>query len=117
MIKISKKIYTKLLTHPKAIEYYEKAAAQGMAAAYYQLGCCHSYGNGTRENDNIAFMNFKKSAEMGVVDAQYMMGVSYQYGKGTQRNLFEALKWYKLAKSRGSKKAVKALEHIEMKLL
>ena len=44
-------------------------------------------------------------AKHGDANAQYDLGEAYYHGKGVDKDLFEAVKWYKLAADQGDEKA------------
>ena len=85
----------------KAVEWYRKAAEQGLASAQTKLGLCYYNGTGTVENKSEAFHWLKKSAEQGYAQAQYNLGVCYEYGTGTAVNKTEAVRWYKKSAEQG----------------
>ena len=85
----------------KAVEWYRKAAEQGLANAQYHLGVCYANGTGTAVNKPEVFRWYKAAAEQGVVVAQYNLAVCYDKGEGTVVNKSEAFHWYKAAAEQG----------------
>ena len=57
----------------KAIEWYQKAAAQGDTDAQYTLGLMYSNGDGVPRNDAKGMEWFQKSAARGHVKAQAIL--------------------------------------------
>ncbi|MFM8559379.1 MAG: tetratricopeptide repeat protein, partial [bacterium] len=66
-----------------AKQYYEQAAAQGIALAYNNLGVMHEYGQGVPVNKALAFQFYKKSAMRGDAMAQRNLGLCLAVGRGT----------------------------------
>ncbi|MCC8167228.1 MAG: sel1 repeat family protein [Planctomycetes bacterium] len=70
----------------KAREWYQKAAAAGLAEGYYNVGVCYEIGMGTTGDPAIAFTNFEKSAELGLSQGLYKLASLYFAGIGTGKN-------------------------------
>ena len=56
--------------YTKALEWLEKAAAQGHASAQYNLGLMHSNGWGVLKDDTKAVEWYRKAAAQGDLDVQ-----------------------------------------------
>ena len=84
-----------------AVEWYWKAAEQGIAVAQYNLAVCYDIGEGTEINKPEAFRWYKAAAEQGLAVAQYNLAVYYANGKGTEVNKTQAFHWYKAAAEQG----------------
>ena len=84
-----------------AVEWYWKAAEQGLANAQYHLGVCYANGTGTAVNKQEAFYWYKMAAEQGLAEAQFNLAGCYDKGEGTAVNKPEAFRWYKAAAEQG----------------
>ena len=84
-----------------AVEWYWKAAEQGLANAQYHLGVCYANGTGTAVNKQEAFYWYKMAAEQGLAKAQFNLAICYDNGEGTAVNKPEAFRWYKAAAEQG----------------
>ena len=116
----------------KAVEWYQKAAAQGHADALNSLnrmaeqgdakvqfilgGMYERINTGVQQDTGEAANWYRKAAEQGHVDAQYELGEMYEKGWGVQKNYTEAVYWYRKAAGRGNaqaKESLPALERLE----
>ncbi len=97
---------------PKAIEWWQKAAAHHGAAAMTNLGLLYLRGAGVQQDDDKAAAWFKKSADLGYVPGQFWMGYMYQHGIGVNRDIEHAKLLYGLAAYAQFKPAVEALAQI-----
>ena len=70
----------------KALEWYGKASAAGLAEGYYNVGVCYEIGMGTAVDQARAFTNFEKSAELGLSQGLYKLASVYFTGVGTEKN-------------------------------
>ena len=85
----------------KAVEWYRKAAEQGIAVAQFNLAVCYDDGEGTAVNKPEAFHWYKAAAEQGFAKAQFNLAGCYDKGEGTVVNKSEAFHWYKAAAEQG----------------
>ena len=58
------------VNYKKAIEWYEKAAKQGLAQAQINLGLMYENGQGMDQDDSMAMRWYAKAAAQGHEDAQ-----------------------------------------------
>lgn len=63
--------------------------------AQYLLGLCYYWGNGTKQNYDLAFPCFKRAAELGHGTAKDYLGDCYRLGEGTPQDDAEAARWYR----------------------
>lgn len=98
---------------PKALDWYQKAAAQGHVNAQYNLGMLYRLGLGVKEDQANAFVWLQKAAAQGSDVAQYNLGVMYAEGAGVTQNLPRACAWLALAAAQGNEKARKSYIDIE----
>ena len=80
--------------YAKARQLYEKAAAQGLAESYFNLGIMYAYGKGVRRDYAKARKLYEKAAVQGVAPAQYNLGLMYYNGQGGPQNRRTAKKWF-----------------------
>lgn len=97
----------------EAFKWYRKASEQGHLDAQYELGSlyCKKLGSLYCEKDaKEMFEWFHKSAIQGNVKAQYMLGFLYDSGFGVARNVYEAVRWYRMAAEQGDTAAKEQLQ-------
>ena len=92
----------------KAVEWYEKAAAQGYPKAQFELG--EMYGSGevvsTIAKDPIkAIKWYEKAAAQGYPKAQFALGEIHLTGEGVAKDPAKAVMWYQKAAAQGYIKA------------
>ena len=80
-----------------AIKAWGPLAAQGDAAAQFNIGNLFDFGKGVREDNVQAAYWYNKSAEQDNANAQYALGWMYENGEGVKKDLVKALLWYKKA--------------------
>ncbi|MBE6625648.1 MAG: sel1 repeat family protein [Ruminococcaceae bacterium] len=81
----------------KAVEYLEKAHAQGFTEATYELAVCCHYGIGMDADMARAFELYKTSAEAGYGMGMAVMGKIYLDGNGVESNPALAMEWFEKA--------------------
>ena len=79
------------------MEWYRKAAEQGVAETQFVLGICYYFGNGVQQSYETAVEWLSKAAEQGVADAQSVLGDCYYHGNGVQLSYETAVKWWRMA--------------------
>ncbi len=87
--------------YEQAVDFFRKAAEQGLATAQFNLGVCYDYGKGVSQDYNEAVKWYRKAAEQGHASAQCSLGFCYNYGQGVPQDYNEAIKWYKKAAEQG----------------
>jgi TPR repeat protein len=113
----------------KAIEWFEKAAAQGESKSIsrlklmqanatrfektaseagkgdrdslYDIGNMYMEGVGTHIDYSKAITSFEQSAGLGHIKAAYKLGLIYHEGSGVKQNSKRAFKWFRQAASEG----------------
>ena len=94
--------YTDTLDINTALEWYLKAANQGLASSQRNYGWRNFYGQGGLPVDHDkGFPWLLKAAQQGVTDAQAAVGEAYRDGKGTKADIVTALKWLRTAADKG----------------
>jgi TPR repeat protein len=81
----------------KARQWLEKAAAQGLAAAQFNLGTMYDNGYGVPQDYVQARQWYEKAAAQGDMQAQFNLGVIYSKGQGLPRDDVRAYIWLNLA--------------------
>jgi TPR repeat protein len=81
--------------YQKSVNWYRKAAEQGLAEAQYNLAGMYLEGQGVLKNNQEAIKWYRKAAEQGFIGAQFAVGAMYEDGQGVQQNYEEAAKWYR----------------------
>ena len=84
----------------QAVEWYRKAANQGLASAQTNLGARYFSGRGVRQDPAQAVLWFHKAAELADASALFNLGVLYANGSGVAPDAIEAYKWLSLAVDR-----------------
>ena len=70
----------------KAVEWYQKAAEQGLAEAQSTLGIQYYAGEGVCQSFEKAVEWFRKGAEQDDPESQILLGLCYAKGTGVRIN-------------------------------
>jgi hypothetical protein len=100
----------------KALEKLRPLAAQGHAAAQYNLGVMHEWGDGVPQNNLLAIKWYRRAAENFHKDAQNNLGAMYSKGEGIEQNFIEALKWFVISGENGSEDGRKNIDIVEKRM-
>jgi TPR repeat protein len=92
-----------------ALEWFQKAAEQGLAEAQFGTGLAFLNGRGTDENATEAVKWFKKAAAQGYADAQNELGNCYLEGTGVPKDPIAGVNLLKQAAEAGLPAAQHAL--------
>lgn len=84
-----------------AVEWYRKAAEQGLSEAQNNLGVMYKDGQGVAQDEGEAVRWFLLAARQGNVLAQSNLGWMYQSGRGVAQNFDSARYWYHEAALKG----------------
>jgi TPR repeat protein len=84
------------------LEDVTKAAANGDAAAQYNLGVMYATGRGVPKDAAKAFEWWQKAAAKGHAVAQYNLGVMYATGEGIPKDTAKASGWWQKAAAQGN---------------
>lgn len=88
-----------------ALEWFDKAARQGLAEAQLRLGHMYAYGQVEVEADadpaRLAAQWYFEAARQGLAEAQFSLGVLFLTGAGVHRDPDEALRWMQRAAAQG----------------
>lgn len=80
--------------YEKALKFYNKAAANGNAAAMNSLGVCYGFGKGVPKDQAKALQWYKAAAEKGYANAMLNLGLLYENGWGVPVDNKTAFEWY-----------------------
>ena len=100
------------LDEAKAVEWYRKAAEQGLAEAQYNLGVMYLNGTGVAKDEAKAVEWYRKAAEQGLAMAQYNLGVMYLNGMGVAGDPITGYAWLSIAAKAGCVPASDALSKL-----
>ena len=93
----------------RAVSWYRRAAAAGLAEAQFNLAHCLATGSGTARDDAEALSWMLKAAEQGLSSAQFLAGVMLAEGIGTRADRARAQVWLQRAADGGNPDAAAAL--------
>ena len=99
-------------SHPKAAEWFRKAANQGASSAQYNLAVMYYSGQGVPQSYEQTIKWYRKAAVQGDSDAQYGLGTLYYNGLGTAENYDIAVSWFKKAAVQNHEKAQAVLKQL-----
>lgn len=88
-----------------AVEWFERAAAQGVAEAQFNLALILARGDGVPPDAARAFAWCRLAAEQGHAAAQDRLAIMYFDGEGVPRNETEGLAWFEVAARSGHAEA------------
>ena len=91
--------------YDKAIEWWEKAAAQGDPDAMCRLGQLYEDGDGIAADHKTALQWFMKAAEKDDEYSQNFIGECYLKGNGLPRDAKKAVQWFEKAAEQGHRNA------------
>ena len=88
----------------QALQWFERAARQGLAEAQFNLGNMYAYGlaapTGSDAN-RLAAQWYFEAARQGHAQAQYSLGILFLTGTGVVQSDAEAAKWIERAAAQG----------------
>lgn len=98
--------------YSKAIQFFQKAAAQNHAKAYNMLAVSYLNGHGVPESAEISTQMYKKSADLGDITGILMLGSAYRTGFGVEKNLNKAFELINIAAQHKNESAIKVLAYM-----
>ena len=88
-----------------ALQWFERAARQGLAEAQFHLGNMYAYGLADPGNDvdpsRLAAQWYFEAARQGHAEAQYSLGILFLTGTGVLQSPEEANRWIERAAAQG----------------
>lgn len=97
---------------PRAVQWYQRAAAEDFVPAQFQLAVLFDHGLGV-QNSVLAESFLRKASERGHREAQYLLGGYHYRGRVVPMDLAEAYRWWTLASASGLEVATVALRQLE----
>jgi len=85
--------------YTEARQHWTRAVAQGIPAAYNNLGFLLFQGLGGDADAVRAVALWRDAATMGEAESQWHLASAYEEGKGTVHNKIEAYAWYRCAQA------------------
>jgi len=95
------------------VEWFQKAADQGLAEAHCGLGMMYALARGVPQNHSRAAKWYQKAADQGFAEAQFNLGCMYAEGKGVPQDFSEALRWFRSAHAQGFEQAAACIQQAE----
>lgn len=103
------------LDYHQALEWFRRAAANGVAEAVYEVGVRYERNEGVDAMDKVqAAECFRRAAEMGYPPAQYRLGQLHMYGDTVSKNMEEAHRWFAAAAAQGHPEATKQMAALRL---
>ena len=96
---------------PKALELFQKSAAQGNTFAQYRLGRLYLLGEDIAKNVDVAIRWLTASAKQGNQYAQYALGKLYLLGEDAPKDVDTAIRWLTASAEQGNIYARFFLDH------
>ena len=87
--------------YARALDWFQKSAAQGNSAAQENLGYMYLESQGVTQDYAQALDYFQKSAVQGNAAAQSYLGWMYAKGRGVTRDYAQALDWFRKSAAQG----------------
>ena len=88
-----------------ALQWFERAAKQGLAEAQFHLANMYAYGLAPMAADQdpqrLAAQWYFEAARQGHAEAQYSLGILFLTGSGVMQSAAEARKWIERAAAQG----------------
>ncbi|KAF8943532.1 hypothetical protein BGZ47_005350 [Haplosporangium gracile] len=95
-----------------AMDWYLKAADQGLVHAQCSIGLLYDTGNGVSQDFAKAMEWHLKAANQGLAPAQYVIGLLYDKGLGVPQAQSKAIEWYRKATEQGDPDAEERLQEL-----
>lgn len=91
-------IFPKNETYPRALMYWNRAAAQGYSVARVKLGDYHYYGYGTDVDYETAAAHYRLASEQQHnAQAMFNLGYMHEHGLGMKKDIHLAKRYYDMA--------------------
>lgn len=106
--------YEHVADMPKAVYWYQQAAAVGDVDAQLHLGKLYREGKLIEQDYTQSAYYYGMAAEQGNPIAEYKLGTMYYGGQGVLQSNENAALWFKFSAAQGLPQAVHALEVMRM---
>lgn len=91
-------LFPKNETYPRALMYWNRAAAQGYSVARVKLGDYHYYGYGTEVDYETAAAHYRLASEQQHnAQAMFNLGYMHEHGLGMKKDIHLAKRYYDMA--------------------
>ncbi|MEN3286127.1 MAG: uncharacterized protein V7634_427 [Bradyrhizobium sp.] len=97
-----------------AIEWYRKAAEQGLPVAQHYLGLAYVNGEGLRPDEAEAAQWFARAAAQGYASAEFMLGLMMLDGRGVRQDAVQGYAWIVMAGQGGVRSASRAVQKLAL---
>jgi V8-like Glu-specific endopeptidase len=97
-----------------AIEWYRKAAEQGLPVAQHYLGLAYVNGDGVRLDEAEGGRWFARAATQGYAPAQFMLGLMMLDGRGVREDVAQGYAWIVMAGQGGVRSASRTIQGLAL---
>jgi uncharacterized protein len=97
-----------------AIEWYRKAAEQGLPVAQHYLGLAYVNGDGVRLDEAEGAQWFARAAAQGYAPAQFMIGLMMLDGRGVREDVVQGYAWIVMAGQGGVRSASRTIQGLAL---
>jgi len=104
-LELGRRYYYEKKDNRKALEWFRKAAEQGVPWAEYETAAMYIGGEGTPADPVTAMTWYRKAAADGIMVANLDIGVMYWLGEGVEKDSAEAARWLQIAADAGEPRA------------
>lgn len=87
---------------PEAVNWHQKAAAQGYPESQYEIGLAYDGGHGVSQSHVEAARWYRMAADQGLAMAQVNLGNFYGKGLGVKQSEVEAVEYLRRAAAQGN---------------
>ena len=98
---------------PKALHWYERAAASGNSSSMYNLGMFFAAGRGVPKDASRAAQYWKLAAMAKNTSALFNLGILYRDGDGVEKDLQQTRNLWEQAAALGHQRSKEALAKLE----
>jgi TPR repeat protein len=99
--------------YAQALDWYRKAAAQGLAEAESNVGVIYEDGLGVEKDYPKAAALYRDAATHGATRGEFNLAVLYSSGRGVPLDYVTAYLWFSRAASAGEPMATRSLKNLE----
>ena len=97
-----------------ALDWYKKAADQGLADAQYAMSYAYRKGAGVAPSETEALKWLRKAAEQNHPESMFHLGNAYVDGLGVDKDEMRALSWYCKAAQAGHEAAREIIDEVSV---
>ena len=99
--------------YTQALDWYQKAAAQGLAESASNVGVLYEDGLGVEKDYTKAAALYWDAATHGASRGEFNLAVMYSSGRGVPLDYVTAYIWFSRAASAGESRATQSLKNLE----